>query len=122
MGMDEKSSDQTPQADCCLENAQPDCCQPTVGNASECSAVKKRPWVKILVFILVMLAAAGVGAYSILTRTGNAEIEPPTVNRGSPAKSAVNPTQPCCPSQDSAPVMPTPACENECDRPCCGGE
>ena len=151
MGMDEKSADQTPQADCCLENTQPTCCQPAAGNA-ECNTPSKKPWIKTLVFILVMLAAVSVGAYSILSRTGAAEIIPPAANRGSPEKAAVNPaqpgsqvqrgvtikpTEPCCPSQkantskpatpccgsqEDAPVTPAPSCENECGRPCCGGE
>lgn len=140
MSMDEKDADQTSQADCCLENKQPNCCQPTTGNA-ECSTPSKKPWIKMLVFILVMLAAAGVGAYSILSRSGDAEMKSPASTRGSPEKATVNPArqpaepccpsrevaapataEPCCPSQEGAPAMPKPACGNECARPCCGGE
>lgn len=63
------------QKDLCSE---PDCCQPAPPDG------KGRQRIKLLVFILVMLAAAGVGAYTLLKGSDSSESgRPPVVKQAS---------------------------------------
>jgi flagellar basal body-associated protein FliL len=110
--MDEKNANQTSPASCCLENTQPNCCE---------SSANKKQRSKLIIFIIIMLAAVGVGAYSILVGSKEMERNPTAADNLGPQDIAPKPAESCCPSQQEAQASP-PACGNQTAQPCCTGE
>jgi hypothetical protein len=106
----------------------PCCAEP--GTSCDCAAPRRRSWLKTLIAAAILLAAIGVGAYSLLAgpkaggdAAGNHPATPPAA-----AKAAAPPPNtappPCCGGGAPA-AQPRPACCGGAPaaepRPACGG-
>ncbi len=67
--MNDLTSDEEGKSCCASEDAAATCCQPAAGNLSSCCAPGDASWKKgrVLVSIIIILAAIGVGANSLLS-------------------------------------------------------
>jgi hypothetical protein len=109
--------------------SEPNCCQPTP------PAGKSRQRIKLLVFILVMLAAAGVGAYTLLRGSDASQAEEPAsvskasaqpasdqgVSEGAPARGTNPEAKPAhggCDCAKNLPPEELPPCMRQAQPSC----
>jgi hypothetical protein len=120
----------SPPQDCCSHDSQMDCSGLEAENGASCAPPRRKTWVKTLIFVIVMLAAVGVGAYSLLTESEPAETIQAPASEGSEATPSEQSALPeCSGRQVEAPMsQETPCCgaagreEPEPPPPCeCGG-
>lgn len=106
------------------EKSPVDCCPGDTGASCGCGAAPpRRPWVKTVIAVVILLAAGGVGAYSLLASPAPGEgIAPAGV------ESSQRPNSPNTAAQ-SPPSAEQPACCGGAAQPvstpqpsCCGGE
>lgn len=69
--MNDLISDEKGNNCCAANNAAPPCCQPEAGNVSSCCNPKDGPWSKrkVLISVIIIIAAIGVGANSLVRGT-----------------------------------------------------
>ena len=135
--MEEGKSSAGPQPDCCAGSPAPGGEKGSTETCGCCGSPPRRSWLRTLVFLIVILAAIGVGAYSIFVGSAKSPAGAASAaDAATSARTAENPQGPtlpveaapaCCSGGGSgAGAVPPPAEQTTCGggappAPCCGG-
>ena len=107
--MERERDDRTAEGGCCAGGTGRDGAQRDPGASSCCcGSPARRPWVRTVIALIVILAAVAVGAYSLVKR---------------PAAAPGDEAALCCPANSSAGVacQPGDSTQQACDAACCPG-
>ena len=138
--MEETKNDEQSPSECCAGGTGPESCGPdsSLAGCGCATTPTRRPWLKTLIAVIILLAAVGVGAYSMLATSAPEETSAPgsddssrrTAPASATAQSVPNAAQPaCCGGAVHEAPAPQPACCSGAahatpspQSSCCGGE